>query len=211
MKKRVLSILLCLCMVLMLCPVTAFAEGETLTPVTEINLYVDAPIIGEVVMDCRGSGSRPYDVTESDITWYRILKTEYTGGEEQPLDIIPAVKADGQVRQLLRREGGPPGVVAAAVDAILTVVDTAVGQQDLQQADAPAVGGKGVAAARDGSGGVADIALFGSAVSAAGGAGCVIFGGIGQDGQFFQDIHDPEITGQRPGGGPCGWDAQWRR
>ena len=26
MKKRILSILLCLCMVLMLCPVTAFAE-----------------------------------------------------------------------------------------------------------------------------------------------------------------------------------------
>ena len=32
MKKRVLSILLCLCMVLMLCPVTAFAdENYTVT------------------------------------------------------------------------------------------------------------------------------------------------------------------------------------
>ena len=32
MKKRVLSILLCLCMVLMLCPVTAFAdENYTIT------------------------------------------------------------------------------------------------------------------------------------------------------------------------------------
>ena len=47
LKKRILGILLCLCMVLMLCPVTAFAEGETLTPVTEISVGTQAPVIGE--------------------------------------------------------------------------------------------------------------------------------------------------------------------
>ena len=88
MKKRLIGILLCLCMVLMLCPVTAFAEGETLTPVTDISFYVDAPIIGEALIDGRWCGSRPYEVMEGSITWYRILKTEYTGGEEDLWEVV---------------------------------------------------------------------------------------------------------------------------
>ena len=51
MKKRILSILLCLCMVLMLCPVSAFAEhiigdvnldGEvTVTDATMLQKYLE--------------------------------------------------------------------------------------------------------------------------------------------------------------------------
>ena len=48
MKKRFISILLCLCMVFMLFPVTALAEGETPEQVTEIVIYdLTIPIVGE--------------------------------------------------------------------------------------------------------------------------------------------------------------------
>ena len=44
MRKRFFSILLCLCMVLMLFPVTAFAEGETPEPITQIAIEVKEPL-----------------------------------------------------------------------------------------------------------------------------------------------------------------------
>ena len=56
----------------------------------------------------------------------------YAGGEEEPLDIVPAVELDGEIRQLLWGEGGPLGLVAAAVDAVFAVVHAAVGEQHLQ-------------------------------------------------------------------------------
>ena len=36
-----------------------------------------------------------------------VRAAQHAGGEEQPLDIVAAVEADGQLRQLLGREGGP--------------------------------------------------------------------------------------------------------
>ena len=118
-----------------------------------------------------------------------VRAAEDPGGEKETLDIIPAVELDGEVRQLLRGKGRPPGVVAPAVDAVFAVAHAAVGQQHLQQRDAAPVGGEGVAAARRGGGGVADIPLFRGPGPAAGGTGGVILGGVGEDGQLLQDVH----------------------
>ena len=86
MKKRILSILLCLCMVLMLCPVTAFAEE-----ITEIAVTVDEPVIGanpdytpEFTATPEGS------VTLDEFFWYKISEDDYTGTNEDAWDEISA-------------------------------------------------------------------------------------------------------------------------
>ncbi len=66
-------------------------------------------------------------------------------GKEQPLDIIAAVEVEREADDLLRGEARAPDVRALAVNAIMAVEDAAVGQQDLEQADAAAIGGISVA------------------------------------------------------------------
>ena len=53
------------------------------------------------------------------------------GGEEQPLNVVAPVKADGELRQFPGGEGGAGQVVGPAVDAVLAVVDAPVGHQYL--------------------------------------------------------------------------------
>ena len=50
--------------------------------------------------------------------------------------------------------------------------------------------------------GIPDVSFFSSAVPAAGGAGGVIFGGVGQDRQLLQNIHD--LPGHSTAAGPTG-------
>ena len=90
MKKRILSILLCLCMVLMLCPVTAFAEGEALEEITEIAVYdVKTPVIDE--HPDYGSwlySSTPSGVVNVGLQWYQISKEAYTGAAGDSWQLI---------------------------------------------------------------------------------------------------------------------------
>ena len=82
MKKRIFSILLCLCMVLMLCPVTALAE-ETVS-ITEVAVYkLKTPVIDEHP----NYGSWEYRSTPSGVVnvsfqWYQISKEAYTGAAD---------------------------------------------------------------------------------------------------------------------------------
>ena len=131
------------------------------------------------------------------------------GGQEQALDIIAPVEPDGQLRQLPGGEGRPAGIVGPAVDAVFAVVDTAIGHQHLQQGDAAPVGREAVAAACQGGAGVADHARPGAPANAAGGAGRVIFGRIGQDGQLIQQFHDRRPQAVRRRG--RGWSIQSAR
>ena len=80
MKKRILGILLCLCMALMIFPVTAFAEGETPEPITQIAIEVKTPIVGEHPEYGCGYSSTPTGVIYVNLDdWYRIPKEAYTG------------------------------------------------------------------------------------------------------------------------------------
>ena len=80
MKKRILGILLSLCMALMLFPATAFAEGETPEPVTQIAVEVEPPIVGEHPEYGCGYSSTPTGVIYVNLDdWYRIPKEAYTG------------------------------------------------------------------------------------------------------------------------------------
>ena len=65
--------------------------------------------------------------------------------EEKPLDVVATIELDGQFHQLTDGEGSPRQVVAAAVNAIGTVVDAIVGQHDLQKRDATTIRREAVA------------------------------------------------------------------
>ena len=142
----------------------------------------------------------PQDAQGPDHQLHGVVRTaEDAGGEEEAFDIVAAVELDGELCQLLRGEHGPASVVGPAVDAVLAVVDAVVGQQDLQQRDAAAIGGEAVTAACDGGAGAADIPLPEAPASAAGSAGGVIFCGIRQDAQLLRDIHQYALRVRRAG------------
>ena len=172
-------------------------------------LDVDAHAVGQQTQLGQQSGAGPGDGLGVDVAVELILPPEdaqslqhqlagvvggayHRAGQKQALDIVAAVKLHGEVGQLPGGEGGPFGVVGAAVDAIGAVIAAGVALQYLQQGDAPPVGGKAVAAAA-GHGGPQP-AGAGRAVQPAGGAGRVIFGGGRQNGQFVQHIHRNVLT-----------------
>ena len=109
------------------------------------------------------------------------------GGEEEALDVVAPVEAGGELTELPGGEGGPGHVVGAAVDAVGAVVGAGVGHEHLEQGDAPAVGGEGVAAPRRHGG--AQASRPGPAVQAAGGTGGVVLGRVGEDGQLLHQVH----------------------
>ena len=128
---------------------------------------------------------------------------QHTGGKKKPLNIIPSIKSDGQFRQLTGRKGSTTGIVGAPIDAIFAVINAAVGHQYLQQRDAASVGGKAVTAACNRRGSVADLPGLKLTLDPAGCTGGVVFGGIRQNGQLFQKIHDSgsitaALTAARP-------------
>ena len=101
----------------------------------------------------------------------------------RPFDVVALVELEGEGDDLLDREAGARGVGGAAVDAIGAVVEAPVGQQDLQQRDAAAVGRIGVADAH--AAGRAEAGLAARALRrAGGGAGGVVLGGVGEDAQL---------------------------
>ena len=152
----------------------------------------------------------PQDPQRPDHQFRGIIRgAVHAGGEEQPLDVVPAVELDGEVRQLLRGEHGPLRLIAAAVDAVFAVIHAPVGHQHLQKGHASPVGGEGVAAPGDRGGGIADIPRLGPPVPTAGGAGRIVFGRVRQDGELFQNVH--LTAGLSAAGHAAGWDARWRR
>ena len=108
---------------------------------------------------------------------------QHRTGQKQPLDVVAAVEFHGQLCQLPGRKGGAGDIVGAAVDAVAAVEGAAVGHEYLEQADAAAIGGKGVAAARRVA--AAHRARARGAGRPTGGAGNVIFGAVGQNGQLI--------------------------
>jgi hypothetical protein len=67
------------------------------------------------------------------------------GGEEEALDVVPFVEVEGEFYDFGWGEGGALNVGGAAVDAVVAVVEAAVGEEDFEEGDAAAIGGVGVA------------------------------------------------------------------
>ncbi|MDZ7914222.1 MAG: hypothetical protein U5O16_20660 [Rhodococcus sp. (in: high G+C Gram-positive bacteria)] len=105
-------------------------------------------------------------------------------GEEQPLDAVAAVEVQRELHHLIDREARARHVAGDAVDAVQAVVLAAVGQQNLEQRDAAPVRRIAVADARALGGADAAPAHRVALRSAAGCAGGVVLGGVGQDGEF---------------------------
>ncbi len=110
-------------------------------------------------------------------------------GKEQALDVVALVEIQGQRDHFVHAEARPRHVAGDAVHAVGAVVDAEVGQQDLQQRHTAAV--RRVAVADAHAFGAADAAA-GARVAlarAAGGAGGVVLGGVGEDGQLADGFH----------------------
>ncbi len=110
-------------------------------------------------------------------------------GKEQALDVVALVEVQGQCDHFVHAEARPRHVAGHAVHAVGAVVDAEVGQQDLQQRHTTAIGRVAVADAH--AFGAADAAA-GTRIPlarAAGGAGGVVLGGVGQDGQLADGFH----------------------
>jgi hypothetical protein len=129
---------------------------------------------------------RPRDL---DHLLHRVVRRcDDARGEEQALDIIAFVEGDGEIDDFLRREAGAADVRAFAVDAVMAVEDAAVGQQDLQQRDAAAVGRIGVADAHA-FGRAEPLAVLRIALGRARRcARCVVFGCIGENLELFTGV-----------------------
>src|SRR6185437_2057404 len=85
---------------------------------------------------------------------------------------------------LLRRKAGPLDVGGRAVDAINAIINAEIGQQDLQQGDAAAIGGIGMTNAAAAGRTDATGLPAGAFDRAARSAGSVVFGGVREDREF---------------------------
>ena len=59
--------------------------------------------------------------------------------QKQPLDVIPAVKFNGELTHLIRRKGSPHHIIGTAVHTIFAIIDTLVGKQNLEKGNTTAV------------------------------------------------------------------------
>ena len=112
------------------------------------------------------------------------------GREKQALDVVASIEVDRQFHYLIRREARPRHIAGSAVDAIKTIVIAGIGEQDFQQRDAASVRCIGMTDAHAGRRRAEAFAIAGVPfLGAAGGAGSVVFGGIGQDFQLALHVH----------------------
>src|SRR5262249_36340177 len=101
-------------------------------------------------------------------------------------DIVASVEGKRDRDHLVDAEAGPRHVGRAAIDAIDAIEQAVIGQQDLEQRHAPAIGRVGMT---DAIAGRADPVLSRRAPGRArGGAGCVVLGGISENSQLFGQL-----------------------
>ena len=116
-------------------------------------------------------------------------------GEEQPLDAIAAVKVQRELHHLTDCEARPGHVAGHTVHAVQAVVLAEVGEQDLEQRDAPPVRRVAVADAHALGRAHAAPAHRVARRSAARCAGCVVLGRVSQDGEFGLQVHCMNLRG----------------
>ena len=134
----------------------------------------------------------PQDAGRPDEELRRIVRrTIDAGTEEQAFDVIAPVKGNGHVGNLFRRQDGPFRFPAGRVDTVGTVVDTAVGHEDLEERHTAAVSRPGMADAADSP--IADAPGLVGPPAAAGRTGHVVLGRVAENMQFLLNpvpIHD---------------------
>ena len=164
-------------------------------------LDVDADAIGIATGLREQLGTRIRNRLEMDVAAEIVLLTQragdahellhrvvgianHAGAEKQAFDVVAAVEVERQLHHLFDAEARARRIAGAPVDAVQAVVDAEVGEQDLQQRDAAAVGRVAVADAhalgRAHAAGAERMLLAGSA----GSAGCVVLGRVRQHRQL---------------------------
>ena len=134
----------------------------------------------------------PQDTSDFYHLLHRVIRAFHNArGKKQPLDVIAAVEGQREIDDLLRAETRARHVRALPVHAVMAVEHAMVGQQDLEQRDAAAVGRIGVADAHPlgradpaTSIGAAHAVALGGARRRAGG---IVFRRIGENLELLQD------------------------
>ncbi len=178
---------------------------------------LEVDVAAKVVLD-------PQRARDLDHLLHRVVGVaDDPGAKEQALDVVAPVEVERELDHLLGREARAAHVAALAVDAVQAVVDAEVGQQDLEQRHAAAIGRVAVADARARGGtqpfAVARVALGRAAARARG----VVLGGVGEDGKLGGKVHKigfklprvvyagPSIFGRQAGGAPASSCTETRR
>ena len=107
----------------------------------------------------------------------RILKNPRT--QEQPFNVIAAIKIDGEIDYFLHSERRALYIIAFPAHAISAIKNAYIGQQYFKQGNATAILGVSVANA---IAGIAQTLIVIFAIAAAAGTADIVFGGIGEDG-----------------------------
>ena len=116
---------------------------------------------------------------------------ENPGAQKQPFNIVSPVELDRQLADFVRCEGRSRHVIGTPVDAVFTVIDTFIGEQDLEKRNASPVSSKAVA---DSPGNrVSDSCSVPLSPYAAGRAGDIILGSVRQNPQL---LHQRLLTGR---------------
>ncbi len=129
----------------------------------------------------------PEDFRRPDELHHGVVRRSDDGrAEEESLDVIPSVHLDGQVGEFPGSKGCPRDVGAPPIHAVGAVENAVVGEQDLEQGDAPPVVGPAMADAAEGR------AAHGAPPpgASAGRAGHVVFRSFGEHRELSQSLHD---------------------
>ena len=114
-------------------------------------------------------------------------RTDDARAEEQPFDIVTAIKRHSKIGQLFRRERRTRHFVAATINAIRAIVHAYVGHEHFEQRDATPIGRKAMAASSAER--VADITGLRAALQPRRCTGDIVFRRIGKDLQLLLHIH----------------------
>lgn len=118
-----------------------------------------------------------------------VRRADHAGTEKQPVDVIAPVKVEREAHDFLGCETRARHVARAPVHAILTVVQTEIGQQDFQQRHASAVGREAVADARARARAEPVRAARTALWRAAARTRRVVLGGVGEYFELFEQFH----------------------
>lgn len=123
-----------------------------------------------------------------------IRRADDPGAQKQPAHAIATVEVQGQGDHFFRRKARAGHITGAAIDAVLAVIQTKVGQQDFQQRNAAPVRRIAVADAHAIGGTQAGFVLRTALGCATAGARRVVLGGVGQYTELVDELHEVPLN-----------------
>lgn len=84
-------------------------------------------VAAEVVLFAEGAG-------DGDDLFHGVVGiADDAGAEEESFDVVAFVEVEGEFDDFVGGEGGAADVAGAAVDAVVTIVDAGVGEEEFEE------------------------------------------------------------------------------